>query len=450
MSGFGDGTGWSSERGSTPGYGGSNGNAGNGVIGGTGGGDRITILKRGDSYMTPWGKVSITKDGYAEMNGMRMTADNSSMVEVPGSNKLSYVRVITEHAIARPPVAVPGAGTKTVAQTVVENYLAGGNWANKGLMDEALVNTAISDTLKNEPRYDVPKPKVPSTQIRSWRQLRASFDDLAFSEQPAARAQIVQAWINASNAQPEKVTEARQAGGRNGNISYVTIPNPVRNRLDRVRGQITADLNAAVSQNQAAQTNEALTGAAGLITDVGEKVGVYAGAKYRQIAAGIAGNVRNFQGRSIRGFDQAMGALNQLRANPAMRFSAADTQVLANAWQHVNATDMARKMGNIAKAFKVGDIALKVQKVGEKSLEGYRTGNWGPLMLEVESWVLAGMAGAVALSLLTAIISTFTLSLPVTATVLTVAGLMLIAYLSSLIDDKATAAFNSYLISLAH
>jgi len=35
------------------------------------------------------------------------------------------------------------------------------------------------------------------------------------------------------------------------------------------------------------------------------------------------------------------------------------------------------------------------------------------------------------------------------AALLTVAGVMVIAYPSALIDDKATAAFNAYLISLA-
>ena len=48
---------------------------------------------------------------------------------------------------------------------------------------------------------------------------------------------------------------------------------------------------------------------------------------------------------------------------------------------------------------------------GESALKehgGYRTGNWGPLMLEVKSWVLVDMAASVALSLFTAILSTFT------------------------------------------
>lgn len=447
MSKYGDGTSWSSERGQEPGYGGSNGNAGDGVIGNGGGGNSITVLKPGDTYMTPWGRVSVDSNGHPFMNGIRMTADNSSMVKVPG--KIEYTRVLNTLA-SRPPTSSQASGSKSVAQKVVENYLAGGSWSNKGRLDEALINTAISDTLKNIPDYEIPKQKVvPSTQIQSYKQLRTTFDALAFNEQPAARAQIAQAWQTAYNVQPEKVTETRDSGGRNGNSHTVQVNNPVRYKLNKVRGEVLADLDKAITQNKAAQTTEAINSAAGLITDVGEKVSSYAGDKYKQVAASIASNVRNFQGKNIRGYDQAMNALNQLRANPAMRFNAADTQVLANAWQHVNAADMANKMGRLAKAFKVGDLAQKVQKVAEKSMEGYRTGNWGPLMLEVESWVLAGIAGSVALSLFSAIIATFTLSLPVTATVLTVAGLMLIAYLSSLIDDKATAAFNSYLISRA-
>ncbi|XJL86262.1 hypothetical protein AB2F00_25150 (plasmid) [Escherichia coli] len=39
---------------------------------------------------------------------------------------------------------------------------------------------------------------------------------------------------------------------------------------------------------------------------------------------------------------------------------------------------MANKIGNLGKAFKVADLAIKVEKIREKSIEGYNTGNWGP------------------------------------------------------------------------
>ncbi|MFG3825857.1 colicin-B, partial [Escherichia coli] len=70
-----------------------------------------------------------------------------------------------------------------------------------------------------------------------------------------------------------------------------------------------------------------------------------------------------------------------------------------NAWKAFNADDMGNKFSALGKTFKAADYAIKANNIREKSIEGYQTGNWGPLMLEVESWVISGMASAVALSL---------------------------------------------------
>ncbi|MBA1021801.1 hypothetical protein H0O46_23990, partial [Escherichia coli] len=88
----------------------------------------------------------------------------------------------------------------------------------------------------------------------------------------------------------------------------------------------------------------------------------------------------------------------------------ADSDALANVWRSIDAQDMANKLGNISKAFKFADVVMKVEKVREKSIEGYETGNWGPLMLEVESWVLSGIASAVALGVFSATLGAYALS----------------------------------------
>ncbi len=39
-----------------------------------------TVMKPGESYLTPWGDVVINKDGRPVMNGVVMTEDNSSVM----------------------------------------------------------------------------------------------------------------------------------------------------------------------------------------------------------------------------------------------------------------------------------------------------------------------------------------------------------------------------------
>ncbi|HCB7206829.1 TPA: hypothetical protein M2A38_005174, partial [Escherichia coli] len=100
-------------------------------------------------------------------------------------------------------------------------------------------------------------------------------------------------------------------------------------------------------------------------------------------------------------------------------------------------------------AFKFADVVMKVEKVREKSIEGYETGNWGPLMLEVESWVLSGMAASVAMTLLSAIIGSFTLP-ALALTAINIASIMGISYLASYIDASVAEKINNKLVHFTH
>ncbi|ECG1391235.1 hypothetical protein CFSAN000557_19240 [Salmonella enterica subsp. houtenae str. CFSAN000557] len=202
-------------------------------------------------------------------------------------------------------------------------------------------------------------------------------------------------------------------------------------------------------KEQTNDENEALTKTSELIADMGDKIGEHLGDKYKEVAKEIAGDIKNFQGKTIRSFDDAMASLNKITSNPAMKINQADRDALVNAWKHVDAQDMANKLGNLSKAFKVADVVMKVEKVREKSIEGYETGNWGPLMLEVESWVLSGMASAVALGLFGAILSMLSLS-GLALTAITIAGIMTISYLASKIDGEMSDKINKEVVDFIH
>ncbi|EKP5434342.1 colicin immunity protein [Salmonella enterica] len=203
-------------------------------------------------------------------------------------------------------------------------------------------------------------------------------------------------------------------------------------------------------EEQTNDENEALTKTSELIADMGDKIGEHLGDKYKAVAKEVAGDIKNFQGKTIRSFDDAMASLNKITSNPTMKINQADRDALVNAWKHVDAQDMANKLGNLSKAFKVADVVMKVEKVREKSIEGYETGNWGPLMLEVESWVLSGVAVGVAMGILgyAAPVVATTVGLPVTA--ITIAGIIGISYLASFIDDKMADKINNEIIKPAH
>lgn len=100
--GYGDGTSWGSERasGRQTGIHWGGGSSSNGGSNGSTANSNVTILKIGESHTTKWGKVTINAEGHATMNGVIMTADNSSMVE-NGPN--AYTRVLNSLIKDTPP-----------------------------------------------------------------------------------------------------------------------------------------------------------------------------------------------------------------------------------------------------------------------------------------------------------------------------------------------------------
>ncbi|HAK1939148.1 TPA: hypothetical protein H1Q11_005231 [Salmonella enterica] len=222
------------------------------------------------------------------------------------------------------------------------------------------------------------------------------------------------------------------------------------NKHKQLEDNITA-LKGTLSElekKKESDAKEALTKASELISAMGDKIGEHLGDKYKSVAKEIADDIKNFQGKTIRSYDDAMASLNKILSNPAMKVNQADKDALVNAWKSLNASDTASKLDNLSRTFKVADVALKVEKVREKSIEGYETGNWGPLMLEVESWVLSGVAVGVAMGILgyVAPVVAATVGLPVTA--ITIAGIIGISYLASFIDDKKADKINNEIIEI--
>lgn len=201
---------------------------------------------------------------------------------------------------------------------------------------------------------------------------------------------------------------------------------------------------------KASAERETLSKTSGLIADVGDRMGEYLGDKYKSLANEIANDIKNFQGKNIRSYDQAMASLSKVTSNPAMKINKADKDAIVNAWKHVDAQDMANKLSNLGKAFKIADRVMKVEKVRQKSIEGYETGNWGPLILEVESWVLGGIAASLALGFFSATIGLALLYAGVPAIAVGISGIMFAAIVGALIDDNVADKLNQQIIRPAN
>jgi hypothetical protein len=195
---------------------------------------------------------------------------------------------------------------------------------------------------------------------------------------------------------------------------------------------------------------EVLLKASEVIISMGEKAGGYLGEKYKELSREIADNIKNFQGKRIRSYNDAMRSMNKMMANPGLKFSAADREAIVKAWQSFNADDMGNKFAALGKTFKVADYAMKAEKVRQKSIEGYRTGNWGPLMMEVESWVVSGIVSSVALGVFSATLGAALISLGAPAVVIGLMGIVIAGALGSFIDENLVDKLNNEIIRPTH
>lgn len=383
--GKGDGTSWSSERGDSFSPG-----------GGTGGGKNDgsdakaagwSVMRPGDRHQTKWGTVIIDGEGHATMNGIVMTEGNSSWVDYEGGS----TRILDSLLRDNPP-------TGRNIGTPKQGKLRQGSPGHPNIADGGQL---YGDNRDKHQYYSRLGSKTYSVLV-----------------------------------------------DKNGNIGFTSIVSGVESGNNSARNN---DKNKAADQvrEYVKDEKEFLMEASGIIADAGEKISNHIGGQYKGYADEIANNLRNFQGRTIRGYNDALASFNKVMSNPSMKVNQGDKEAIINAMRNVNAQDMANRFGHFGKFFKAADIVLKIEKIREKSIVGYETGNWAPLAYEVESMLLSGLAGAVALGFVTSVLAA--LALPVTVTVaLVVAFSIAIAYGTSYIDAGLVERFNNEVVRSAH
>ncbi|HAW5999161.1 TPA: pore-forming bacteriocin colicin Y [Escherichia coli] len=248
--------------------------------------------------------------------------------------------------------------------------------------------------------------------------------------------------INALQAQVSGLTARKQQAEKNKAAAEKA----------KADAKAKAEAEKARKESEAKANNEkaVLTKASEIIISVGDKVGEYLGDKYKALSREIAGNIKNFQGKTIRSYDEAMASVNKLMANPDLKINAADRDVIVNAWKAFDAEDMGNKFAALGKTFKAADYVMKANNVREKSIEGYQTGNWGPLMREVESWVVSGIASAVALAIFSATLGAYLLAVGASAAVVGIIGIIIASFIGALIDDKFIDRLNNEIIRPAY
>ncbi|MCU0120811.1 colicin-like pore-forming protein [Pseudomonas sp. B2M1-30] len=162
------------------------------------------------------------------------------------------------------------------------------------------------------------------------------------------------------------------------------------------------------------------------------------GANLHQVVTDLQ---KDISGKKIRSYSEAMQTFEQVRTNPNARLSPQDTRAVVDA---LNALDKATYMDNVnrlAKGFGVTGKIVQAHSVIEKTVIGFRDGDWKPLMLELES-IAAGMgAGAILAGVIAMHAQAFAVSIPG----IVIVGL-LVAAVASYLDAKKVERINIILL----
>lgn len=146
----------------------------------------------------------------------------------------------------------------------------------------------------------------------------------------------------------------------------------------------------------------------------------------------------NISGKKIRSYAEAMATFEKIKANPNIKLNAKDTQAVVDALNALDKASFADNVSRLGKAFGVAGKIVQAETIREKAVYGFKTGDWKPLMLEVEAMAIGTLVATAAGAVLAAILGL--ISIPAIIAVPAVAILM--ALVASSIDASKADELN--------
>lgn len=337
-----------------------------------------------------------------------------------------------------------------VANQVISDTVKAINDVNKKIAEKRNQQASLTDLMnKKQKEVEDLKKIFKNHSYHRIRDAQMEYDDAR------NKYNLLASDINALQAQVSGLTARKQQAEQNKAVAEKAKADAeAKAAAEKAAAEAKAKAEAEKARKEAEEKandeKAVLTKASEIIISVGDKAGEYLGDKYKVLSREIADNIKNFQGKTIRSYDEAMASVNKLIANPNLKINAADRDAIVNAWKAFDAEDMGNKFAALGKMFKVADYVMKANNVREKSIEGYQTGNWGPLMLEIESWVLSGIASAVALSFFSVAVGSLFITAGVSVTAVGLMGIIFAGFIGSLIDDDFVDKLNNEIIRPAN
>lgn len=316
---------------------------------------------------------------------------------------------------------------------------------------------------------------------------KAAFDQAQQSGTPQEIAQSKLNYLNAQNSLYQARNEMRQVSTQmmsqqilynNGLIGFSIVPEGdseqslnarsqnYQTQIDQLQ-QATSQEAGYISQvsasiNQTSQDQQAINGGAvldgyknnqqiaiesamGQISQAGEKISQHAGDKAGELARRLASNVR---GDRISNHEEALAMFEKTKNQPKLNLSQADRNAISAAYDAVDMQALSDNLNALGKTFGLADKGFTAKSLYESAKTGYATGDWQPLMLQIESIAISGVAGAFTYSFTTSVLmgtaAIVGVTLPVTTAVIVAA--LAAGFVAAYFDPEFANELNNSLI----
>ncbi|EPA7635295.1 colicin-like pore-forming protein [Klebsiella pneumoniae] len=245
---------------------------------------------------------------------------------------------------------------------------------------------------------------------------------------------------NTSNNYQSQINQMQQATNQE---------NEFINQVNANINQTTNDLNTinAGGHPDGYKNNRelAIQSSMTLAAQSAEKIAEHAGNKAGEISRNLANTVR---GDKVRNYTDAKKTLDKLLKNPKLSLNQSDKNAINQAITADKMASLSREFDALGKTFGLLDKGFTTKDIYEKYKTGYVTGDWEPLMLQLESMVLSGIAAAYTYSFVTGIslgiAAVVGVTLPATAAAITAA--IAAAVVASYFDVDFAEKLNNQLI----
>lgn len=308
-----------------------------------------TVMKPGESYLTPWGDVVIDKDGRPVMNGVVMTEENSSMV----NNPLGGVSRVLNSLISDMP------------------SLFTGPTGNNNSDNTTSVNTV--------------SPEAQASDMEKSSKAVSALIDEKQNQKNQIAAQI---------SEKQKKIEEMKKLFKNHSYHGITDLERDVDELQKKSNQLDTDISKLYDYKNTLKSDvDKIKDAVAYTATFYEKVTEKYGKKAELLAKSLADKAN---GKTIRGVDEALAAFDRYRISLGDKFNAADRAAIVAGVQALDAANTANSLAKYSKAFGYLGNAIDLTDILVELKNAFTTDNWRPVFVKLE--IITANRAAVAIS----------------------------------------------------